>query len=448
MAGLARRQAVERVADIAALVPHSEGSRSGHDRGAGFGSGWVRPRPARSGLLIDLVVGVLATVVTLLGVQLTRYAGNWPPVDGPRQWLLELTLCALVVLPLCIRRRLPQSAALCSITAYVLLGVLAPLAATTFMVLLALFCGLVSATAWAADRRALVGTWGVALAALAVINWQLLSIVPVQSTASITLTVLVFLVCFGGARLIGESLWRAARSRALLTQLALTVSLEQRVKSRHAVLEERLRIARDLHDVSAHYVSLTGIQAAAARRVLTTDPAAAAAALTVVEDSSRAAVTELREMLGVLRDPEDFGAIDAICGPGIDEVGTLVDQIRSTGLQLRLQQIGDPADPGRMVSVAAYRLIQEALVNVGRHSTASRVRVTVRWPEIRLRSGGLQVEVVDNGRTRIGTGGSGLGHLGMRERAGLVGGDLEIGHRKIGGYRVFGRFPLPQVVHD
>ena len=256
-----------------------------------------------------------------------------------------------------------------------------------------------------------------------------------QFTAIAVYQVGVNALYFGTAWVGGQAAWRSARQR-------------QQAEARRAVLDERLRIARELHDVAAHHVSVIGVQAAAARRVLGVDGEAAGRALTAVEHSSRAAVGEMRQLLGVLRSdvPEQEQVQPGRSPqPGVEDLDALATSAGAGGLEVGVQRVGLPRQLPSSVSLSLYRTAQEALANVRRHSSARTAQLTLRYAEDDAPGQWVELEVVDDGRPRGGTtAGSGLGHLGMRERAALHGAQVDIGRRPFGGYRVRVRYPLSQ----
>lgn len=218
--------------------------------------------------------------------------------------------------------------------------------------------------------------------------------------------------------------------------------------ARRAVLEERVRIAREVHDVVAHSVSVMGIQAGAARRVLTRDPDAAVAALGSIEQTGRAAVIELHRLLGFLRQ-DDRARVDpggSRCPqPGVDQLGPLVEQAAAAGLSADLTVEGQPRELPSGLQVSVYRIVQEALTNTLRHAGARKAEVLLRYDD-----DALKVEVLDDGRgpdrdsappEPSAAGGHGL--LGMRERTAPHGGRLQAGARPGGGYRVVASLPHP-----
>ncbi|NLG20398.1 MAG: sensor histidine kinase, partial [Actinomycetales bacterium] len=271
--------------------------------------------------------------------------------------------------------------------------------------------------------------------------------------ASVILTVIVNAVFFGGAFWGGQVLWRDARAKAMLQQQANTIATQSEELRDQAITEERLRIARELHDVVAHHVSVIGVQAAAARRVLDRDPAAATTALANIESSSREAVTSMRGLLGTLRQieavPTEEGTREP--EPSLEQLPGLAEAAqtptRSVSYALVESMPGAAQRIPAPIAHSIYRTAQEALTNTAKHSTATQVSVTVR---VEVSSGGAsrtgsyaEVEVVDNGRPRVSaTLGTGLGQLGIRERAASHRAQADIGPRATGGYRVRVRYPL------
>ena len=215
------------------------------------------------------------------------------------------------------------------------------------------------------------------------------------------------------------------------------VELEREEQARSAVVEERARIARELHDAVAHSVSVMVLQAGGVRRLLGADPAREREreALAGIEETGRQAVGELHRMLGILRKSEP----DLAPSPSLRRVGELVDQVRSAGLDATLQIDGEPAELAPGVDMSAYRIVQEALTNALRYAPGSTVGVTVTYGR------DLRLEVRDGGARSNGrapTPGSGHGIVGMRERAALFGGELEAGPVAGGGFLVRARLPV------
>lgn len=218
------------------------------------------------------------------------------------------------------------------------------------------------------------------------------------------------------------------------SRVAYAREVEQR-----AATEERLRIARELHDVIGHHISLINVQSGAALRRLEKNPAKGAAgageALGAIKDASREALRELRATLGVLRQVEE--AAPTTPTASLERVGELIDSARRTGLDARLHSSGRRDSPPTEVDLAAYRIIQEALTNVTRHAHASAVTVQLdRGPDR------TTVEITDNGRgTPVGGGTPGNGLRGMSERARALGGELTAGPGAGGGFTVRASLP-------
>ena len=201
---------------------------------------------------------------------------------------------------------------------------------------------------------------------------------------------------------------------------------------------ERVRIARELHDVVAHHVSVIGVQAAGARRMMVRQPARAAEALSSIEASSREAVAELHRLLGFLRRAGDVDELTP--QPGLAQLGDLIAEVGKAELTVALTIEGEAKDLSPTLEVSAYRVIQEALTNTRKHSTATNASVRIQYGTAML-----EVEVIDNGPDRgarpAGTS-AGHGLIGMRERAALHGGHLRAGPRPGGGFAVHATFPL------
>ena len=230
---------------------------------------------------------------------------------------------------------------------------------------------------------------------------------------------------------------RDRRERALRVRTE-HLEREREAEARAAVAEERTRIARELHDVVGHSVTVMTVQAGAARMLVGTDPAAARDRLLAVESSGREALAEMRRMLEVLRDADDADSLGP--QPDVADVGRLVADARAAGSDVELAVEGEPValPPGE--ALAAYRIVQEALTNARKHASGSRVDVHVRYTPDALE---LAVENEADGLVRATwDDGSGHGVIGMRERVSLYGGELDVGPRPEGGFKVRARLPI------
>jgi signal transduction histidine kinase len=265
---------------------------------------------------------------------------------------------------------------------------------------------------------------------------------PGNSTAlNVVATWLLFVaIPFVGGRAIAS---RSALNRELRAN-AERLEREQVERARRAAADERTRIARELHDVVAHSVSVMVIQTAAARRVAPADRDAARQALASVESCGRDALIELRRMVGVLRrgDVELAG----VAAPGLAQLGELATRARAAGLPVELRLEGDRAQLPAGLDLVAFRVVQEALTNAIKHAGPARAVVHVSCTD-----SALELEISDTGRGPLANddlqaGAVGHGLVGMRERLALYGGELQAGRRRGGGFEVKARIPLEQAV--
>ncbi len=369
--------------------------------------GWRLP-----GWLLDL--GPVALVV-VIGLAALHYAGH---VAMPRL-VLALGL-AVSAAALAMRHRAPLT----------VLGVVLALAlalgwgpVVALPVLLAVFT-----VAEYVDRRRLVAAAGVSVLVLAAGE-------AVHHDTPSFASVLSHLVAVGLALAVGLYVRARADYISGLHERAERLERERELLAQQAVAEERVRIARELHDVVAHSVSLMVVQAQAAAAT-GTEPQREA--LRQVADLGRGALSEMHRMLGLLR-LHTGGAPERAPQPGVGEIRTLVDGTRAAGLETRLTVAGAPRPLPAGVDLSAYRIVQEALTNAIRHGGANRASVTLAYSPA-----SLEVTVLDDG-TGGGAPGTGPGHglIGMRERVALFGGELETGPRRDGdGYRVRALLPL------
>jgi signal transduction histidine kinase len=216
--------------------------------------------------------------------------------------------------------------------------------------------------------------------------------------------------------------------------------MEREDRARRAVTEERLRIARELHDVVAHSMSVIAVQSGVGHHVLDTQPEEARRALAAIETTSRAALIEMRRLLGVLRQEGEPRAALAPA-PGLADLPFLLEQVTQAGLDVTLTMLGEVPQVSAPVDLTTYRIVQEALTNILKHGgPTAQVRITYSEAEV-------YVEVLDDGRPRAprpAAARSDLGHglIGMRERVAVFGGRLSAGTRPGGGYRVAAHLPL------
>ena len=362
---------------------------------------WLRRHPR----LLDIVV-----VLALAG----GYLGN---ALHSHQWG-RIPLVVLEVAPLLWRRRLPI-AVLGVVTAGAALSILAYSVEVPFAPAVAVYT-----IAAHRDRRT-------ALIASAASGAVLL--VSAAAAGATSLLIPVFLA-LGAAWVLGDNLGTRRAYTLALEERAERLEREQEAERARAVAEEQARIARELHDVIAHSVSVMVVQAAAANDVFESQPDRVREALDAIETSGRAALGELRRMLGVVRGVDEA---DYAPQPGIERIDELVADVRAAGLDVALNIEGAPQPVPAGIDLSAYRVVQEALTNTLKHANATHADVTLRY-----RDRELDVEVRDNGRG--GTNGDGGGHglTGMQERVAVFGGSLLAGAAAKGGFEVIARFPL------
>jgi signal transduction histidine kinase len=257
---------------------------------------------------------------------------------------------------------------------------------------------------------------------------------------STTLFPALFASWAAGAVLVGGSVLSQRAEAAALKERARHLAETREEEARRRVAEERVRIARDLHDSVAHTLASISVQAGVGAHVLDERPEDARDALLAIRHTSRDALAELRATLGMLRSDD---TVSREAAAGLDRLPSLVESSRATGLPVDLVIEGEARPLPPAVDTAAFRIVQESLTNVIRHAGPARATVAVRHGD-----DGLEIEVTDDGRGAVdgastaGRAGGGHGLAGMRERVALLGGELDAGPRASGGYRVRARLPL------
>src|SRR4051812_44711526 len=379
---------------------------------SGAADAWRRPVPTTRQRRIDLLVAAALAAAAVASVLLARAAdfdmGRTPPSS-----VEEIGWCLAVSLPLAFRRRAPLVVLVVVAAAFI--GLQARYVAETQLSSVCLFLALFTAGAWAADRTmaravrlvvvVVMFAWlayvlsATAAAAERVQGKAADQLLP-PATATMIWVTAVNVLYFGAAWFFGDLAWRQARQQALLEDRTVELARERDANARRAVLAERVRIARELHDVVAHHVSVLGVQAGAARVVLDRDPDQTRTALTRIESGARSALDEMHRLLGVLRDPQAVpasadGAEQPL--PGVDAVPDVLDGARRAGLKVDFGVVGDPVPVPDSVGLSAYRIVQEAVTNTVRHAAASQLDVRVRYLP-----GMLEVEAVDDGRAAGG----------------------------------------------
>ena len=388
-----------------------------------------RRLPRLHPLLVDGLVALVAA-----GLALAQLQEQPNPRDRST---LNIAFVLLQTLPLVVRRRLPFTVFALGAGSMALQGSLG-LYSPTFA-FLALNVALFSLAAYG-DRR---------LAILGVAAWAgLLSVHLIFFVATawphVAIADLYDLfndwVLLAAAWVLGQGVRQRRAHAAELEDRAARLEREREEQARQAAIQERLRIARELHDVVAHSLSVIGVQAGAARLVLDADrtPARARAAVASIEATANRAMGEMRRALGILRDTEQAGAALAPL-PGLDRLPALLDQVRTAGLAVDLTVEGTPRPLATSIDLSLYRIVQEALTNALKHARATRAEVVVCYA-----AHDVTVEVTDDGRgsPSLPGGSGGAGTIGMQERVTLFGGELRVGPRPQGGYAVRACLPI------
>lgn len=401
-------------------------------------------------LAMDCAIAVAATAVVI--AEAFRYTGGdtfvpfllhgrvvFEPGGAPGPSASTLVICVLSSLPLALRRRFPLAVCLVVVAA-VVAGTHTELPAVSFAT--AVFA-VYSAVVYSPYPQVAVGVAlaGVVIATLS--SPDTLPRFPARYTALIAVAPTI-------AVALGMRVWRS-RARESAARLR-RAQAEHEAATRHALELERARIAAELHDVVTHNVSVMLVQAGAARQILDSSPSEAREALLAVEASGRAAMTELRALVGLICQNGDNPDELLRPQPGLSALGELIDRVKAAGLKVELHATGlnGPALPPGL-DLAAYRVVQEGLTNVIKH--AGQAPATVRLSH---RLGELVISVSDTGSGGAGSGGAGSGGtgsggpgddpgrglIGLRERLALYGGSLDAGPRPGGGWRLRARVPL------
>jgi signal transduction histidine kinase len=328
----------------------------------------------------------------------------------------------VLTLSLAWRRRTPLAVLALAIAVSVVANVVAVLEAATIPAV-ALAIAAYSVGAHTEGRRASIGALGVA------------ALIAANAAQNAFGDLLLIAMILGGAWLAGRAIrYRRDRERTL-ERLTVDLEREREEKARAAVAEERVRIARELHDVVAHAISVIVLQARGGRRSLATDPGETREALDTIEATGSQALAEMRRLLGMLR--RDDEQIALAPQPSLRYLDALAAQVREAGLPLDLSVEGEPIELPPGVDLSAYRIVQEALTNALKHAGPATARVVVRY-----RENDLELEIADTGRGTSTNDGGGHGLVGMRERVSLYGGKLEAGPGNGGGFAVRARLPL------
>jgi signal transduction histidine kinase len=429
-----RRSSADHPRGRSTIVLTSDGRIRGHDyRGNGMRWAarlyrWLGRTTSEHPFATDVVFAAVVGALTVAGVLSAEPAGSQRDADALAVVLVVAQAAALVF-----RRRAPFAS---------LVGVMLPVTvfwvldyATNFdaMSLISVY----SATAHSQRSRRVV--WRVVGSIIAVLTAVGLAGVlsPEEDLPPIAVLGIAAIHVSGAA--VGEVVHERRRRLAELEERAVRAEAERELLARQAVLRERTSIARDLHDVVAHGMSVMVVQAGAAQRLVRTQPERAEAALEQIQRTGREALTEMRRMLGVLRNEHDAAELDP--QPTLDDLGAMVQRCIDAGIPTELTVVGEPPARSAAAELTAYRIVQEALTNVIKHAgrpVRAAVRLTYTDDQVRL-------EILDDGigatdGALAATTGHGL--VGMRERVELYHGTLRAGARPGGGFRVSAVIPL------
>jgi signal transduction histidine kinase len=370
------------------------------------------------------LAAALAALSALNGIVLVAPSSTFPAPSWP--WIVVWAI--LLAAPLVFRRRYPLTVLLVMalhFPFYWAVGQIHEIASW-----LALGVAVYSAGAYGNRRRAVWVAAG-CLALISVIGAVTAVLFSPLSPAAVVAVTITQSLPFALGWPLGVIVRRLREYRAALEEQNRQLDRQREADARRAVLEERVRIARELHDVVAHHVSLMGIQAGVARRLFDLRPEDAIEAISSVETGSRQAIADLQQLVGVLRRQDD--ADDLAPQPSLEQLPALVEHMQQAGLSVDLTVEGRERPLPAGVELSAYRIVQEALTNTLKHAGTTRAGVVVRY-----RDHGVEVEVLDDGQGRPTPNGpaGGKGLLGMRERVTVHGGRLEAGPRPDGGFRV------------
>ncbi|WLW53178.1 sensor histidine kinase [Streptomyces sp. YU58] len=377
--------------------------------------------------------------VFLLGLSVVFVGSTPSDTPGTKAETLIIPIVLLLCLVVALRRRMPEKMLLLGIALGV--GQLVLNVSTMpadFALLVITYTVAATGARWA-SRLALVV--GLGAAPLAQLRWQ-------EADAGVfgTIALMVFMtVPFALAWVLGDSIRTRRAYFAQLEERAARLEKEREAQAKVAVAAERARIARELHDVVAHNVSVMVVQADGAAYVLDAAPDQAKKALETISSTGRQALAEMRRLLGVLRTGEHQEGGEYVPQPDVEQIEDLVEQCRGSGLPVDFKIEGTPRPLPSGVELTAYRIVQEALTNTRKHGGPN-AGASVRLVYF---DDGLGLLVEDDGKgaphelyEEGGADGAGHGLIGMRERVGMVGGTLDAGPRPGGGFRISALLPL------
>jgi signal transduction histidine kinase len=393
---------------------------------------WQRLKTWFDGLNPWLVDGAIAAVFVIIGLATTSGRGEVGRDVYEPQDALGVVLVLASTVPFVFRRRYPLAVLLFCTTAVVTNSILGHNeGATPFF----LWVGVITVAASCVTPKVVIGAVWIFVGLLAL----LLSETSGLEAGGFALNCALFAAMF----MFGINLKNRKERIDALEERARALEREKEEEARLAVADERLHIARELHDVVAHSMGVIAVQASVGEHVIDENPAEAKRALEAISGVSRSTLAEIRRMLGVLREADEGegGAPAYAPAPGLTDLDRLVRELDGAGLPVTVAYDGARIELPRGVDLTAYRIVQEALTNVMKHAGPASATVLVRYEP-----GVLGLEIVDDGRGVNGRadGRSGHGVLGMRERVAVYGGTLDAGPKPGGGFRVAARLPYDE----
>lgn len=417
---------------------------------------WTRPAAGPREHRVDAITAAALFVGAVLSMSLYRLSGVY---NDPAEVWISLVWAVGLTAPLAWRRRWPGPAGLVVGAAFIVGQVL--MVPELLFNNIALFLAIYSIGAWQRDRRH--ATIFRVVIIIAMLTWLIISMfmtatdpdaVPDISrapgalsplTAFLLIQILTNVLYFGSSFFFGDRAYASARQRAEIGLRTAELEQERDRTAAQAVALERLRIARELHDVVAHHVSMMGVQAGAARTVLDKDPSTARDALANIELNARNAIDEMHQLLGTLREADGHADPDGTTKSAPSTVGLsglpdLVTDSIAAGLPATCEVVGESRSVSSVVAVSAYRIVQEALTNARKHAGPEATA------DVRLRylTDAIEVEVSNTGSVPNRRSANGMGQRGIRERVAAVGGQVELRPRDRGGYLVRAFLPTPR----
>ncbi len=366
----------------------------------------------------------LLAAVLAVSAQYEVWAATGPVAQraGGAVFLLAATV------PLAWRRSAPLVVVVTISAALLAGGLLFDGYQASFQGFLASIVALYTVAAYGERRERITGA---AAVAVSLAGFQLAELLRGNDVAEMPGIWLPYLIAFALGRVRG---WQLGESKDLRRR-AEQLERERDEKARLAVAEERARIARELHDIIAHAISVMIVQARVGRRRLDGETAPPRESFDTIEDTGRQALSEMRRLVGLLRSQEQQAALDA--HPGLAQLDQLVAQISAAGLPVELSLKGEPRELPPGIDLSSYRIVQEALTNALKHAGPATAQVIISY-----RDDEIDIKVTDTGAGSGDGGGGGHGLAGMHERVSLYGGQIEAGHQPGAGFTVRARLPL------